>query len=164
MLKEAAHVVAADQRNMLTELLAINLDEPPPMITLLPSHFGEHIGAGRVVLPQALGDVGVDTTVLLLVGDRQRETFFSARSEKFRMAGTLFAQELSSSDMRNVASASQQQACPQVCPGRDQMLRAALHRRTEPIDDGVDLGFRHDVGWRDDDMVTAVPSIVPPIG
>ena len=51
----------------------VEVDQPAAVVALLVGHLGEHVGAGRVVLAQALGDIGVDAAVLFLVGDRQGE-------------------------------------------------------------------------------------------
>ena len=47
VLDEAAHVLAADQRDVLAELLAVELDQPAAVLALLAGHLGEHVGAGR---------------------------------------------------------------------------------------------------------------------
>ena len=73
MLDEATNVVAPDQWDVLAELLLIKLDQAAAMIAFLAGHFGEDVGRGGVVLAQTLGDVGVDTAVLFLVGNGQRE-------------------------------------------------------------------------------------------
>ena len=75
MLDEAAHVVAADQWDVLAELLLIELDQAAAVIAFLAGHLGEDIGRGRVVLTQAFGDVLIDAAVLFLVGDGQSEDF-----------------------------------------------------------------------------------------
>ena len=75
MLDEATHVLAADERNVLAELLLEQFDQPAAMIAFLRRHFAEHLGAGGVVLAQTFGDVGVDAAVLFLIGYRQSEDF-----------------------------------------------------------------------------------------
>ena len=51
----------------------IEVDQAAAVLVLLGRHVGEHLRAGGIVLAQAVGEVGVDAPVLLLVGDRQRE-------------------------------------------------------------------------------------------
>jgi len=75
VLQEAADVLAADQRNVLAELLLVQLDQPAAMLALFRPHFGEQVGAGGIIVAQALGDIGVNTAVLFLVGDRQGKDF-----------------------------------------------------------------------------------------
>ena len=75
VVDEAAHVLAADQRNVLAEFRPVEFEQALAMLALLLGHLGEDIGAGRVVGPQAFGDIGIDAVVLFLVGDRQREDF-----------------------------------------------------------------------------------------
>ena len=69
----AANVLAANERNVLAELRDEEIDEAPAVLVLLGRHVREDLGAGGIVLAQAVGEVGVDAPVLLLVGDRQRE-------------------------------------------------------------------------------------------
>ena len=45
------------------------------MGVLLGRHGREYLRARGIVFAQAVGEVGVDAPVLLLVGDRQRENF-----------------------------------------------------------------------------------------
>ena len=71
--QEAAHVLAADQRDVLAEALAEQLDQHPPMAALLLGHLVEHLGRGRVGRAQAFREVAIDPPVLLLERDRQRQ-------------------------------------------------------------------------------------------
>ena len=73
MVDEAAHVLAADQRDVLAEFVAVEFEQALAVLALFLGHLGEDIGAGRVLGPQAFGDIDVDAVVLFLVGDRQRE-------------------------------------------------------------------------------------------
>ena len=58
---------------MLAEFLPVEVDQAAAVLAFLGRHLGEHLGAGRVVGAQPLGEVGVDAAVLLLVADRQGE-------------------------------------------------------------------------------------------
>ena len=71
----ALDVLAANERDMLAEFRDEQVDQPAAVLVLLGRHFDEHLGGGGIVLAQALGEVGVDAPVLLLVGDRQGEHF-----------------------------------------------------------------------------------------
>jgi hypothetical protein len=42
---------------------------------LLFRHLVENLAGGRIVLAQAFGEAAIDSAVLVLVGDRQREDF-----------------------------------------------------------------------------------------
>ena len=70
---EAAHVLAPDQRDVLAEPLAEQLDQHPAMAALLLGHGVEHLGRGRVGVAQPFGEIAVDPPVLLLERDRQRQ-------------------------------------------------------------------------------------------
>ena len=75
VLDEAAHILAADQRNMLAEFRPVQFEQALAMLALFLGHLGEDLGAAGILAPQALGDVGIDAVVLFLVGDRQGEDF-----------------------------------------------------------------------------------------
>jgi hypothetical protein len=75
VLNEAPDVLTADQRDVLTEFSAINLQQSPAVLTFLARHLSENIGAARVLVPQAFGDVQVNAAILFLVGNRQCEDF-----------------------------------------------------------------------------------------
>ena len=49
----------------------VQVEQGAPVPALLGGHFQEHLAAGGVRVPQAFRDVGIDTAVLLLVGDCQ---------------------------------------------------------------------------------------------
>ena len=70
---EAAHVVAADQRNVLAETLAEEVDQHLAMAVLLLGHALEHLGGGREIVAQALDEIAIDARVLLLVLDGKGE-------------------------------------------------------------------------------------------
>src|SRR6185436_4968375 len=70
---EAAHVVAADERDLLTVLLAEELDQAPAVRLLLLLHRVE-LGRGlREVRAQTARELLQEARVLLLEGDRERE-------------------------------------------------------------------------------------------
>ena len=69
----AADVLPPNQRNMFAEIRCEEIDEPAPVNVLLRRHLVEHFGAVRVVVVQAVGEIGVDAQVLLLIADGERE-------------------------------------------------------------------------------------------
>ena len=68
-LHEAAHVLAAHQRDVLAEAGDVQVEELAAVLALLGRHVVEHPRAVGVVAPQVLGEVGVDAAVLLLGAD-----------------------------------------------------------------------------------------------
>ena len=71
----AMDVLAAHERDVLAKLRDEKVDELAAVFVLLAGHFVEHFGAGRVVLEQTVGEVGVDAAVLLLVADGEGQHF-----------------------------------------------------------------------------------------
>ncbi len=65
------HVLAADQRDTVAEFLDVGVYEHPAVLAFLHRHMGEDAGAVGILVPQALGEVGVDPAVLLLATDDQ---------------------------------------------------------------------------------------------
>ena len=70
---ETADVFAADERNVLAETLAEEVDEHLAVAVLLIGHLLEYLGGGGIVGTQALDEVAIDARVLLLVLDGKRE-------------------------------------------------------------------------------------------
>ena len=70
---EAAHVLAPDQRDVLAEPLAVEVDQHPPMAALFLGHVVEHLGRRGIAFPQPFGEVTVDAPVLLLERDGERQ-------------------------------------------------------------------------------------------
>ena len=75
VVDEAPHILAADQRDVLAEFGPVEFEQAVAVLAFFLGHLGEDMGAGRVLGPQAFGDIGVDAVVLFLVGDRQGEDF-----------------------------------------------------------------------------------------
>ena len=65
----AADVLAAHERNVVAEFRHEEIDEPAPMRVLLGRHLVEHFGGRRVIVVQAVGEIGENARVLLLVAD-----------------------------------------------------------------------------------------------
>ena len=65
----AADVLAAHERDMVAEFRHEEIDEPAPMRVLLGGHLVEHFGGRRVIFVQAVGEIGVNARILLLVAD-----------------------------------------------------------------------------------------------
>ena len=72
-LHPAAHILPANERNVIAEFLDVEIDQLTAMLALLGRHIGEDMRAGGIIVPQALGEVGVDAPVLLFAADRQRK-------------------------------------------------------------------------------------------
>ena len=62
-MHEAAHVLAADERDVVAEFLVKQLDQAAAMAGFLFAHAFEDRGGGGKVLAQALGVIGVDALV-----------------------------------------------------------------------------------------------------
>ena len=65
----AADVLAPHQRNVIAEFRHEQIDEPAPVTVLLRRHLVEHFGACRVIVMQAIGEIGKNARVLLLIAD-----------------------------------------------------------------------------------------------
>ncbi len=74
-LYKAAHILTANQRNVLAEFLAGEFNQPPPVPGLLLAHGLEHFGGGGIVLPQSLGEVGIHALVFFLQRNCKGEHF-----------------------------------------------------------------------------------------
>ena len=56
-------------------LRAVEVEQHGAVAHLLVGHLVEHLGGGRELLAQSLGEAAVDAAVLVLVGDGEREDF-----------------------------------------------------------------------------------------
>ena len=72
---EAAHILPAHQRNVLTKFGAIEFQQPAAVFAFLGDHFLEDLGGRGIIFAQTLGDVGVNPAILLLVRDREGKHF-----------------------------------------------------------------------------------------
>src|SRR5579871_6319474 len=72
---EAFHVLATNQRDVLAETLAKDLNQPRAMRRLFLLHLVEHCRRRGERLAQSIGEVAVDAAVLFLERDREREDF-----------------------------------------------------------------------------------------
>ena len=70
---EAAHVLPADERDVVAEFLLKQLDQPAAMARFLLAHAVEDRGRGGEIFAQALGVVGVDALVFFLQRNSQRQ-------------------------------------------------------------------------------------------
>ena len=62
-VNESAHILAANQRDVLAELLLVKLEQAATMARLFHSHFFKYGGGGWKVLAEAIGKVGIDAFV-----------------------------------------------------------------------------------------------------
>jgi hypothetical protein len=72
-MHEAAHILAADQRNVVAELLVKQLDQAAAMAGFLLAHAVEDRGRCRKLFAQALGIFRIDALVIFLQGNCQRQ-------------------------------------------------------------------------------------------
>ena len=82
-MQEALDVLAADQRQIFAEFLAVEVVEHGAVVHLLFGHLVEHLGGGGELLAQAFGEAAVDAAVLFLVGDGERQHFLLGQVGKF---------------------------------------------------------------------------------
>src|SRR5436190_1684667 len=68
---EALDVLPADQRQIVAEFRAIELEQHGAVPDLLVRHLVENFGGSGELLAQAFGETTIDATVLLLVADRE---------------------------------------------------------------------------------------------
>ena len=71
VLDEAFDVLAADEGNMLAELVPVEVDQHPPVSALFLRHLVEHLGGSRILVPQPMGVIQKYPRMLLLQRDRQ---------------------------------------------------------------------------------------------
>ena len=72
-LDEALDVVTADQRQVVAEFFAVEIEQPAAMANLFLRHAGEDGGGGRKRLGQPFGESVIDAAVLFLVRDGERQ-------------------------------------------------------------------------------------------
>ena len=71
----AAHMLAADQRDVFAEALLVQRDQRGAVAVLLVGHFLEHPGRGRVFVAQPVGIGAVDAAVILFGGYGKSQDF-----------------------------------------------------------------------------------------
>jgi hypothetical protein len=76
-------VIAPHQWNMITEFRDKKIDESAPMTVLLGRHLVEHFGAGRVIVMQAVREIGENARVLLLIADGEGQNLAFGQIGKF---------------------------------------------------------------------------------
>ena len=79
-LDESLDVLAADQGDVLAEPRAVEVDQPMAMAVFLRRHLLEKLGRARIICPETLGIIGVDSSVLLLERDCQAEHLLLAQA------------------------------------------------------------------------------------
>ncbi len=82
-MDEALDVLAADQRQVFAEFLPVEIEQHGAVVHFFVGHLVEDLGRGRILLAQALGEAAIDTAVLFLVGDGQRQHFLLAQLGEF---------------------------------------------------------------------------------
>ena len=66
-------VLAPDRRDVLAELLAVQIDQAAPVRAFLDRHVAEHLRRCRIVVGQAERVALVNALILLFEGDRERK-------------------------------------------------------------------------------------------
>ena len=74
-LDEALHVLATDQRQIVAEFLAVEVEQHGAVVHFLFRHLVEYLGGGGKLLAQAFGETAIDAAVLFFVGDGKRQHF-----------------------------------------------------------------------------------------
>jgi hypothetical protein len=72
---EALDVGAADERDVVAELLGIEIGQPAAVLMLFLGHFHEHLGGGWVSVHQGMGKTGIGARIVILAGDGERQKF-----------------------------------------------------------------------------------------
>src|SRR5579875_3560176 len=65
------HILATNEWNMLPKALPVSLSQAAAVSGFFRLHFLEHLGRGRIGLPQAFGEVSVNPAVFLFERDGQ---------------------------------------------------------------------------------------------
>jgi hypothetical protein len=79
MTHEAAHVLAADQRNVFAELFAIEVNQAAAVFAFLRCHLGKDPGCSGIVTAQPFRHVGVDAAIFLFVADSKGKNLLLAQ-------------------------------------------------------------------------------------
>src|SRR5580700_119423 len=74
------HVLPANQRDVLTKLLPIQLDESSTVARFVTAHSLKHRSRGREILLKAFGKIGVNTLVLFFKRNGQRQSLAFRKS------------------------------------------------------------------------------------
>jgi hypothetical protein len=75
-------MLAADQRDVVAELLLVQRDQPAAMPDFFLAHLFKCLRRAKKVFPQALAEIGVNTFILFLQRNRQGKDFFLRQAVK----------------------------------------------------------------------------------
>ena len=81
-LQEALDVLPADQRQVVSEFLAIEIEQHRAVMHFLFGHLVEYLCGGRELLAQTFGKTAIDAAILFLVGDGEGQNFLLAEIGK----------------------------------------------------------------------------------
>ena len=81
-VQEALDVLAADQRQVVPELLPIEIEQHRAVVHFLFSHLVEYLCRGRELLAQTFRKTAIDTAILFFVGDGESQNFLFAEIGK----------------------------------------------------------------------------------
>src|ERR1700687_2069525 len=82
-LDEALHVMPPDQGNMLAEAASVGLDQAGTMLGFLLAHLVEDLRGVGIGLPQTVGEIAVNTAVLLFQGNSQSQNLALGKLAEF---------------------------------------------------------------------------------
>ena len=86
-LQETPDILPPNQRNVFSEFLPIQLDQPPPVPGLFYPHAVKNGRGCGEVLTQAFDEIGVHPLVFFFQRNRQRQNFLFGKSVKVLHAG-----------------------------------------------------------------------------
>ena len=75
-MNKTSNVLAPDERDVAAELRHVQVDQHSPVVIFFCRHIGKDIGGIRMMFPQPLGEIGVDSAVLFLTADCKGENFW----------------------------------------------------------------------------------------
>src|SRR5215468_10480129 len=70
-LQKALHILPADERNVIAEFTAVEVEKTMAVAVLFLGHGGEHPRRSRIVLAHGLGEIAISANVLFFQGNRQ---------------------------------------------------------------------------------------------
>src|SRR5262245_49573140 len=81
-MQEALDVLAADQRQIVSEFLAIEVEQHRAVMHLLIGHLIEYFCRGWKLLAQTFRKTAIDAAILFFVGDGEGQNFLFAQIGK----------------------------------------------------------------------------------
>ena len=85
---DSAHIVPPDERNVLAELLLVDVDQRAAMADLLLTHLLEDLPRGGEVLAHGLGEIRINAFVFFFQRNGQSKNFFLRQAVEVPHAGS----------------------------------------------------------------------------